>query len=96
LEQPGPCALPGFGTFVGGSDIESTVAAVLWDLRDPPNERFDKIQGYGRAIISILDHELDTTFDPTLADFRHAWAARGLPNLDSICAALACATEAIP
>jgi len=72
---------------VSGKDIESTVAAVLWDLVDDfpapgfPNshdEPFDTISGMEALIFEIFDNELDNRYDaPDLCEFvREGWDHR--------------------
>ncbi|MBO8182740.1 MAG: hypothetical protein H0Z28_08110 [Archaeoglobus sp.] len=65
-----------------GDDMESTVAAVLWDLADDPtfpgsiNESFDAVSGMDDIVFSIFDRELDNSWEeswdaPDLCEFLH-------------------------
>lgn len=69
-----------------GKDMESTVAAVLWDLVDAPTpdfpnsvpETFDTISGKEGLIFAIFDYELDNCCDaPDLCELvREGWDCR--------------------
>ncbi|VVC02498.1 Thrombospondin type 3 repeat protein [Candidatus Bilamarchaeum dharawalense] len=75
---------PGCNT---GWDIEGGIAAMLWDLVDAPgtdypdstNESFDTISGQDRAILYILDTEMNNIDDaPDVCQF--VWGSQGWKN----------------